>query len=232
MRLWIRWCVVLCGLSLGFVSGCGPTPEQQKAAEEAKKPVDVKLGETSAPPEEEDEPKAPAKDAKAPAKKAAPEKAAGTTELKVGNGKLTFQVPGSWKKVDPASQIIEAELHLPKVGKDEFDGRLTLMPAGGDLEANIQRWEKEFTPGTLRDTKKETSTVAGKSATWVDLRGEWTGSAMRPVPPRKEYRMLSVVIPLDGGQAYFIKLTGPQETVAANEEAFRAFVNSAKLADK
>jgi hypothetical protein len=102
------------------------------------------------------------------------------------------------------------------------------MPAGGGLDDNIQRWEKEFTGGTLRDTKKETSTVAGKTVTWVDLRGEWTGSAMRPVPPRKDYRMLAVVIPLSEGQSYFIKLTGPRETVAAHEEEFRSFVNSAR----
>jgi carbamoylphosphate synthase large subunit len=36
--------------------------------------------------------------------------------------------------------------------------------AGGGLEANIKRWEEEFTGGTLRDTKKETSSVAGKTA--------------------------------------------------------------------
>lgn len=146
---------------------------------------------------------------------------------------ISLIVPPSWKKVPPANRIIEAEFSLPRVEGDEFDGRLTIMPAGGDTEANIDRWKGEFVQKGDAPPKVETVKIDGVEAVWVDLRGDWRGSSgasgAKPQPPRTDYRMLAVIVPFSEMSSYFIKLTGPRETIAAREEEFRSFVKSAHL---
>jgi hypothetical protein len=46
--------------------------------------------------------------------------------------------------------------------------------------------------------------------------------------PQENWRMIGVGIPL-GERDFFLKLTGPNEAVAAVRDAFRTFVKSAKL---
>lgn len=253
MRQWYAG-VGLCGVLLVFFAGCGPSPEQQKAAVEAKKPADVNLGNSEVPPDEEEnkepapeaaQPAPPGKSSAAPSSEplgtgksptALPEndsKAGAAarsqdefTELKVVG--FTFQVPGSWVKVQPASSIVAAEYQIPRLAGDEFDGRLTLTVASGDLQQNLERWKTEFSTGTLRDPKQEEIPLLGKTTTWIDYRGEWKGTSFKPVTPRKDYRMLAVIIPLDDRSSCFIKLTGPRATISENDDEFRAFVKSAR----
>lgn len=138
-------------------------------------------------------------------------------------------VPQNWKQATPANKIIEAEFALPKAEGDQFDGRLTIMAAGGDTDANIDRWKSEFLGQT--EIKTETLEVGTLEVTWVDIRGEWRGSASSQVKsgPRPDYRMLAVIIPFSEMSSYFYKLTGPRETLAAHEEAFKSFVKSTRV---
>lgn len=139
-------------------------------------------------------------------------------------------VPASWKRVQPpTSRIVEAEFNLPHAEGDEFDGRLTLMAAGGEQDANIGRWTGEFNQAAGQGAKIETIKIAGAEATWVDIRGEWKGSSFAPIAPRPGYRMLAVIIPFTELNSYYVKFTGPKETVAAREEEFRTMVLSAHI---
>jgi hypothetical protein len=143
---------------------------------------------------------------------------------------VSMTVPGGWIKVDPPSvRIVEAEYTLPKTGSDEFDGRLTVMAAGGDLPSNIDRWKGEFSGLDGDSVKVETVKIAGKEATRVDIRGTWKGTSFKPVPPRENYRMLAVILPVEGDHSYFIKFTAPRETAASHEAAFDEFVKSSTL---
>lgn len=150
------------------------------------------------------------------------------TELKLEG--ISFMIPASWKRVQPpSSRIVEAEYMLPHAEGDESDGRLTLMAAGGDQDANIGRWTGEFNQAAGQGPKIETIKIGGAEATWVDIRGEWKGSSFAPIAPRPDYRMLSVIIPFSELNSYYVKLTGPKATVLAREEEFRAMVLSAHI---
>ncbi len=143
---------------------------------------------------------------------------------------VSLTVPGGWIKVDPPSvRIVEAEYTLPKADGEEFDGRLTVMAAGGDLTSNVDRWKGEFSGLSGDSVKVETVKIAGVDATRVDIRGTWKGTSFKPIPPREDYRMLAVILPVEADRSYFIKLTAPRETAAKHEVAFDTFVKSSTL---
>jgi len=55
-------------------------------------------------------------------------------------GGLTFQAPSIWEQARPRSNMVEYEISVPKSNGDDKNGRLTIMGAGGSVEANINRW--------------------------------------------------------------------------------------------
>ena len=142
---------------------------------------------------------------------------------------MTFTLPTGWTKVDPpSSRIVEAEYLLPRDAGDEFDGRLTVMAAGGDNASNIDRWKSEFVIAQPDDAKVESVKPGAAEMTIVDIRGTWKGPSFKPQPPRSDYRMLAAIIPVPSGQAYYVKAVGPRATIQAFEESIRKFITSAQ----
>lgn len=155
------------------------------------------------------------------------------TELSLAEGKIQFKAPGNWTKKKPANNIIEAEFSIAPAEGDEIPGRLTAMGAGGEIEANIERWKGQFTaaPGGDVLAKKETLQIADQKVHWVDLSGTYKDSPGGPFAGgktimREKYRMLGVIIETKKAGNYFLKFYGPQATVTANEKAFRSMVES------
>ena len=126
-------------------------------------------------------------------------------------------------------QKTPAEFTLPKVDGDEYDGRLTIMAAGGGFDGNIGRWRGEFDGLGQDDVKTETVSINGLEANRVDIRGVWKGPSFKPVPPREGYRLIAVILPTGAQSAYYVKVTGPANTVAEHLERIDQFVQSAKL---
>jgi hypothetical protein len=84
-------------------------------------------------------------------------------------------------------------------------------------------------PSTVVATR-ESRTVNGLSIALVDVSGTYVaevtpGSDARHNTPG--YRLRAAVVATPGGP-YFIKLTGPAKTVAAQADAFDGFVSSLK----
>lgn len=153
---------------------------------------------------------------------------ANRVELKLEGIRLF--VPASWRQVKPQTNIVDAEFELPHVDGDEHDGRLTLMFSGGDPQEVVANRTAEFLHDPEHPPKVASLPIGDVEARWVDLRGEWKGpSFRRPTEPRANYRMLLVIIPFTPHSSFYAKLTGPQETIAAREAEFRAFVESAQL---
>ena len=143
---------------------------------------------------------------------------------------VSFIQPAGWVRVSPpSSNILDAEFTLPKVEGDEYDGRLTIMAAGGGFDGNIGRWRGEFDGLGQDDVKTETVSINGLEANRVDIRGAWKGPSFKPVPLREGYRLIAVILPTGAQSAYYVKVTGPANTVAEHLERIDQFVQSAKL---
>ena len=161
------------------------------------------------------------------------EKPQETTALKLANGKFVMQAPKSWKGVDPKSSMIEAEFSIPMADGDnaEKDGRLTIMAAGGGVEANVTRWQGQFSQPDGTSTKDKTTVeeieVDGMKAHMVDIKGTYAERTRMTDPPtmQDDYRMLAAIIET-GGREYFIKFYGGAKTVEANKKWFDQFIQS------
>jgi hypothetical protein len=146
--------------------------------------------------------------------------------MSLANGKLQLKAPQGWVHKQPQSSIVEYEYAVPAAKDDPVDGRMTVMAAGGGVEANIERWYGQFTQpdgGSTRDRAKvKKLAVAGQDIHLVDISGTYKDQRgpMAPAVERPKYRMLAAIVATKGLGNYFIKFYGPQRTVADNEAAF------------
>ncbi len=158
----------------------------------------------------------------------ATDKGAEPTRVLIANGALQLSAPKSWTIKQPRSRIVAYEFGIPASDGDPRDGRLTIMGAGGSIEANIDRWVGQFDqPSESKVSKKK---VAGQTVSLVNITGTYNESVGGPFAgksvKRPDYRMLAAIIQTEGSGNYFIKLYGPANTIAASETQFQGFVES------
>lgn len=153
----------------------------------------------------------------------------------VAEGKLTFAAPEGWVKKEPRSRIIEVEYEVPAVKGDEAPGRLTVMGAGGAIDANIERWVGQFEQpgGEATKAKTEKLKVGDAEVHLVDLSGTYKDAPAGPFAGgktvlRENYRMLGAIVATKDAGNYFLKLYGPKATITQNEKAFRSLVEGMK----
>ncbi len=154
------------------------------------------------------------------------------TTIEFAGGHMQVKAPPGWVRKAPLTSIVEHEFALPAVKPDANDGRMTLMAAGGGVEANIDRWYGQFTQpdgGSTRDRAKvKQIKVGGADVHLVDISGTFKDQRgpAAPAVERPKYRMLGAIIPTKGAGTYFIKVYGPERTMAENEKAFLAMIES------
>ena len=159
--------------------------------------------------------------------------------IAVAEKQLMFEATGDWKSVKPKSRMLEFEVQVPKVEGDKADGRMTIMGAGGSIEANIQRWEGQFSQpdGSATEAKTKEMTVDDMKVTMVDVTGSFTQTMGGPFSGGKkvtspDQRMLAAIVQTPKSGNYFIKLVGPAATIKANEGEFEKMIKGAKLSKK
>lgn len=183
--------------------------------------------------------KAAEKKSEAPAAKADEKSTDKPSEpTKLADGKFLLLAPKEFKSVKPKNNLIEHEFAAAAVEGDKIDGRLTIMPSGGTIEDNINRWVGQFeqpdgssTKEKLKVEKKKISDVevhvVNISGTYKDMpAGPFAGG---PATKREGYRMLSgIIVGPKGVGNYYVKFYGPEKTVTKNEAAFTKMLESLK----
>jgi hypothetical protein len=147
-------------------------------------------------------------------------------------GPLRWQVPGDWRAVKPASQMRLAEYHLPAAQGGQ-PATLTAFyfgkGGGGAIQANIDRWVGQFEQ-LSGEPEQSTRTSNGLDVHLVDAAGTFkVGAAMGGGQAESGWRMRGAIVETPAGN-FFFKLTGPQATVAAQEDGFESFVSSFQAA--
>ena len=201
--------------------GCGEPAQTGSATEKLN----------TAPPLEPETPQAAAGETAEPAEEeaATPKTDAAdsnetTSTANVDLKGMTFAAPADWNR-EANPFFVEAKFILP--GEDG-DAELTIMPAGGGKQANIDRWIGQFKMADGDEPAMSEIDVDSKTATMVDIRG--TFNSGRPGKgPAENYRMLAFIIPFSASDDYFVKATGPQGTIAAHEDAIVKFAKTGKL---
>ncbi len=151
--------------------------------------------------------------------------------IELADGHVSMTPPAEWKTVQPKSNIIQYEFSAPADAKDgDEKARVTIMGAGGSIDANIERWYGQFEQPDGKPTKDKAKSekfeIDGLTVHWVDIPGSFKDSmgggpfAGGKTVLRPDYRMLAaIVVTKDQGQ-YFIKMTGHKDVVESLKEGF------------
>jgi len=176
----------------------------------------------------------------------AAEPAAENPAFTIADGSLSLEAPEGFARVRPSSGMIETEFSIPSEGKGADGaelppGRMTVMGAGGTIQANIDRWCGQFAQPDGGDTKEKTTTkafkVAGSSVTLVDIPGTYLDQPGGPfaggkVVQRPGYRMLAGIVETPGAGNYFLKFYGPAATVDRHADGFKKMLEGMVVATR
>ena len=174
----------------------------------------------------------------APAVAGKPASAPAAAEYKAGEEfevmGMKVKPPEGWSRQKPANRMRKAQFKLPRAENDQHDGELTVIPAFGGMEANLQRWRAQFKEGPepLINNRK----VSGLDVSIVQIDGTYLYKA-RPMDPaetaqeRSDYRVLAAIVQAPGGQLFF-KSFGPRSTMEKWQEAFTDMVDSFRPAQE
>lgn len=142
---------------------------------------------------------------------------------------VTVTVPAGWLEIPPKNTIIAGEWQL--MGTDG-PARLTCTFAAGDIAGNLERWRAQFGSAPLTSPMTESSLeIAGQKATMLEGAGTFTDNFATENAVRPGSRLLGVVLPLDD-QNFFIKVTGPEQTVLKHRDEILEFARSIRLKSK
>jgi hypothetical protein len=148
---------------------------------------------------------------------------------------ITWLDPASFKRVPPSNPMRKASYVVPHADGDAEDGELTVFyfgpGQGGSIDANVDRWVKQFgdvKPGDVRRADREANglrqhTVELDSGTFSS--GMPGGSAKA----KNDYGLVGGIVETPSG-AYFFKLTGPAKTVKQAKPEFYKLLDSIKTA--
>src|ERR1044071_10457870 len=148
---------------------------------------------------------------------------------------LKFTVPAGWIEEERTSSMRVAQYRLPKAATDSEDASLVLyyfgQSQGGSTAANIERWVsqmKQADGSAAKDPKQESFEANGLKVTTVDVSGTYvaeTAPGSGTFHNNPAYRLRAAVVQTPSG-SYFVKLVGPEKTVAQWNDSFVSYLKS------
>lgn len=136
---------------------------------------------------------------------------------------LTWKAPASWPSQPNPSSFRIATHKVPHAKGDTEDAELSVVRAGGDVDANIQRWVEQFEGAT--SPKRQEKTVHGVKVTVVEVEGTYQGGMGAAPTPHAGWALLAAIVATPD-EPYFFKVTGPTATVRAARPTFDALLES------
>ena len=153
-----------------------------------------------------------------------------TSLLSLPSLHMTAPVPTSWVSQPPASSMRLAQFQVPgKSGREDAEVIFFYFGQGegGSVEANIARWQSQFTSPDGKPVKPTVQHLkaSGLPVTTVELTGSYArGMGMGPAAvPTPDQMLLAAIVETAQGNLY-IQMHGPRTAVAANRDAFLAMV--------
>ncbi|HKR13596.1 MAG TPA: hypothetical protein VJT15_16140 [Pyrinomonadaceae bacterium] len=147
---------------------------------------------------------------------------------------LRYKVPAGWVEEERSSSMRVAQYKLPRAEGDADDGSLVLYyfgkGQGGSTAANIERWASQIqqADGTKAKLSEERFEANGLKVTTVDAGGTYvaeTSPGSGTFNNKPAWRLRAAVVDTPNG-SYFVKLVGPEKTVARWNEAFVGYLKS------
>lgn len=135
---------------------------------------------------------------------------------------LTWKAPAEWSSMPNPSSMRLATNKVPRVAGDSEDAELSISRAGGETDANIQRWIGQF-DGAGKEQRR-TKMVQGFNVKFVEVEGTYAGGMGASNATHKNWALLGAIVETPP-QSYFFKVTGPAATVHAARKAFGTMID-------
>lgn len=147
-------------------------------------------------------------------------------------GHLSFAAPAGWVEEQPSSAMRFTQYRLPGQEGMAAAELAVFFNIGGSVEANLQRWYRQFSQPDGRSTSgiAETKkvTVANLEVTVIYVTGTYLASSMMGSGSTSDmpgYAMIAAMVETSQGPWQF-KATGPEKTLSYWRESFDEFVKS------
>ncbi|MDQ1727943.1 MAG: hypothetical protein QOD33_68 [Pyrinomonadaceae bacterium] len=151
-------------------------------------------------------------------------------------GELRSKVPDGWTSEKPTSDMRVAQYKLPRADGDTEDALLVVYyfgkGQGGSAQANIDRWINQVKQPDGQPSKDKAKTdsltVNGLAINTVDVSGNYGGGMSPDSAPTNSsaiYRLRAAVVDTPKG-SYFVKLTGPENTIKHWDQAYNDYLHS------
>jgi len=138
---------------------------------------------------------------------------------------ITVTVPAGWEERPPASEFVQGEF---RISGSAGPARLTMSSTGGGIDANLARWRTQFIRGADDPEPKQTTiSVGGEDAVILEMHGTFR-DGFSGGPPQTGWCLIGAAIPT-GPATFFVKLTGPRDTVVAHRDEIEQLVKTARL---
>ncbi|MCB9584122.1 MAG: hypothetical protein H6718_01925 [Polyangiaceae bacterium] len=147
--------------------------------------------------------------------------------------KIAWEAPSPWiVETLQARDVRRAAYRYPKQAGDAEDAELGVFyfgpSMGGGTDPNLKRWAGQFGK-SVADGKQSKKTLGAIELTLFDIEGTYQpGRPMAPKPPKPGFAMIGAIAQTKSSGNYFLKLTGPKNTVEAAREAFMTLLDSLK----
>lgn len=151
---------------------------------------------------------------------------------------LSSRTPADWEEIKTTRPFRFKEFKVPRVKDEERDAELIIFHfgegGGGSVKDNMKRWKDMFQPPAGKSiddaTKVEEFKVGAVPVTYVDINGTYlfkVSPMAEKAEPRPKHRMLVVFFDSDKGP-YFIRLVGPEKTIAQHKKGFDEWIKGFK----
>jgi len=143
---------------------------------------------------------------------------------------LAWDVPPRWT-IDLAQGMRIATYLIPAPSGEGAECAVYYFGPGqgGGVDANLERWTREFDPLQKHDVRK--LKPGGVDATRIQASGTYVAHSMRSPgatpAPKPDWALLGAIVNGPNGDVFF-KLTGPDATVNAAARDFDALLKSIK----
>lgn len=151
--------------------------------------------------------------------------AAATDLAPAQESSLDWKAPPRWQSVPNTSSMRLATYRIPRAEGDAEDGDLSIMQAGGSVDANAERWIGQFDAPSQKSAKRTTRKVGGLDVTIVEVQGNYSGGMGKSPAAGSTTALLGAIVSTPG-MPHFFKLTGPVKTVTAARVEFDAMIAS------
>lgn len=146
-----------------------------------------------------------------------------------GSGAVKWTKPSRWKE-GPPKQMRTATYMIPAAAGDGEEAECAVfLNIGGGVQANIDRWVKQFEKTDGSPVQKQ-EMINGLLVTTVDVSGTFKGGGAmmgQSNAPKSSYRLLGAIAQGPEGEVFF-KLTGPVKTISASQGEFQTMIQSLK----